>query len=83
MSKINEHNINFVMNNVLLNKGIKNHKLINFCISNNLNIYTPTHFKYHAYGKENSRQLEVCICKYTPKNNDHDFKQIEIHKDLF
>lgn len=65
--KLNEHNINFGMNNVLLNKGIKNHKLINFYISNNLNIYTPNNFKYHACRKENSRQLKVYTQLYTKK----------------
>lgn len=74
--KLHKEGTKFGMSNVIINKGITNKELIEFCISNNFNVYTPNDFKYHACGKENIKQQEVYICNYEIKNTNHKFKKI-------
>lgn len=76
--KLDKNGINFGLSNVFINKNIENTLLKEFCIKNNLNIYTPNNFKYHACGKENIKQQEVFICNYEIESTEHDFNYIKI-----
>ena len=61
---LNDNRINFGMSNTFCNKGIENKALIAFCKDNDLSVYSPTNFIYHACGKENLKQKEVYVCNY-------------------
>lgn len=56
--------VNFGMSNTFCNKGVENKALIAFCKDNDLSVYSPTNFIYHACGKENLNQKEVYVCNY-------------------
>lgn len=62
--KLNEKGIKFGLSNVFENKGIKNEKLIEWCKTNNWNVYTFDKFSYMACGKGNSNAKEVFITNY-------------------
>ncbi|EAJ2845998.1 Dam family site-specific DNA-(adenine-N6)-methyltransferase [Campylobacter coli] len=73
--KLHKEGVKFGMSNVIINKGIINKELIDFCLLNNFNVYMPNDFKYHACGKENIEQQEVYICNYEIKNTNHKFRK--------
>ena len=61
---LNTNNIKFGMSNVFENKGVDNQKLIDWCYTNNWNVYTFDKFSYMACGKGNSNAKEVFITNY-------------------
>ena len=61
---LNTNNIKFGMSNVFENKGVANQKLIDWCYTNNWNVYTFDKFSYMACGKGNSNAKEVFITNY-------------------
>lgn len=71
--ELDKSNIKFGMSNVIINKGLENKNLIDFCSKNDFKVYSPNNFQYHACGKENNKQQEVYICNYEVKNNNHSF----------
>lgn len=62
--RLNTQGIRFGMSNVFENKGIRNKKLIDWCETNNWNVYTFDKFTYMACGKGNSNAEEVFITNY-------------------
>ena len=70
--------IKFGMSNVILNKGVENILLRDFCKKNKFFVFTPNSFQYHACGKENKKQQEVFIANYEILNNNHKFLRIKL-----
>ena len=62
--KLSVNDIRFGMSNVFENKGNINQRLIDWCTSNNFNVYTFDKFTYMACGKGNSSAKEVFITNY-------------------
>ena len=62
--ELNDKGIRFGLSNVFENKGVINHKLINWCNEKGWNIYTFDKFTYMACGKGNSNAKEVFITNY-------------------
>lgn len=58
------NNIKFAMSNVFENKGVINHKFIDWVHKNNYNVFTFDKFTYYACGKGNSNTKEVLITNY-------------------
>ena len=48
----------------LINKKVVNKTLIEFCLKNNLYVYTPKNFIYHTNGKNYNETIEVFITNY-------------------
>lgn len=61
---LHSHNIKVGMSNVLINKSIKNQKLIDWCNKNSWNIYIFDKVTYSPCGKGNSNAKEVFITNY-------------------
>lgn len=64
---LTKHNIKFGMSNVYENKGIINQKLIDWCNTNNFNVYSFDKFTYSACGRGSAGTKEVYICNYKIK----------------
>lgn len=62
--RLSKQDVKWGMSNVFENKNIVNEKLIEWCNSNNVNVYTFDKFTYMACGKGNSNAQEVYICNY-------------------
>ena len=62
--ELNDKGIRFGLSNVFENKGVINHKLINWCNEKGWNVYTFDKFTYMACGKGNSNAKEVFITNY-------------------
>lgn len=62
--KLDKNGIKFGLSNIFENKGKVNHNLIEWCSSNNFNVFTFDRFTYMACGKGNSNAKEVFITNY-------------------
>ena len=76
---LNNQGIKFGISNVLLNKGIENTLLKEFCKDNGFYVFSPNNFQYHACSKENKKQQEVYVCNYEISGNrKHQFSIVKI-----
>lgn len=61
---LTKNNIRFGISNVFENKGVVNHKIIDWCRENKFKVYVFDKFTYMACGKGNSNAKEVFITNY-------------------
>lgn len=76
--KLHKSGVKFGMSNVFYNKDFENRELIDWCISNKLNVYTVNGFKYSACGTKNKKTMEVYICNYNIPKNDSSFTKVDL-----